>query len=144
MIVLPGRGFNVALNATGAGGTAFGVLGAFSAGDVIVRLYVAFTMLDAGVGVFAATLGGSSEASQAALDSGSSVVSRSGTVIGGVPALRFQVAAGLFGAFVVPVGFTVSSGSRFMVIGWTPSNTLAAHLIVGAEVVRVLKNASVE
>jgi len=117
-IVVPGRSYTTVV----AGApplTAYGMLGPFFEGTVLAEVYVHCIAQAVGNWAFVASLGGSAEASEAAIRAGNSIIERSTGTLYGQPMLYWQPGAAGAWRFRIPVGVRVHSGSRYLVFALT-------------------------
>lgn len=138
MILVPTRGFGAMLAANLAAPLANAVVGPFSVGDFIRRLYVGVSTDGVGVLGFAASLGFSVDASAEGLNAGIPLITSSASTISRTPGFRFDAGDVVVFSFVVAAGLAVTTGSMFLQIGVSSTDTALSRFNVSVEVVRVL------
>lgn len=134
--VVPGKGW-VSAAGSQLDFVHYGILGPFAEGDYLRRVTVMITADGACGGRFAATLGPSGEATNAAFVRGMPLIQRSLETWQTIPDLFWYAVAGVPLWFHLPVGIVGSVGSRYVVWFWSASTAeVAKTVLVGAEVLR--------
>ncbi len=114
MVVVPGRGWSFHRETSGNIGE-FGLLGPFSAGQIIDRLEVFWSADAASVLTVAPVIGASSVANADSFVAGRPLIQRSEAVFLGVPTAQFDSSGVARGRIVIPVGLRVEQGATFIV-----------------------------
>ena len=135
--VKPGRSYTTVISRAPPM-TEYGLLGPFFEGTILAEVYIHCLCQAQGNWAFSASVGGSPEASEAAIRAGNSIIERSTGVLVGQPMLYWQPAAAGAWRFRIPVGVRVHSGSRYLVFAVTCGGAgTAATIMVSARMVAV-------
>ncbi len=142
-IVLPVGGGNVRVSAP-AGATAFGVVGPFSANDVLDVMSVSANSFGATVFLVGASLGQSPDATLDTLNAGVPLIQRSNSVIGRTPSFEIFTTRDEVMTIEIFAGLIVNVGSSFLVVGLSVPGASAVALNASVRMVHVFREEPLE
>ncbi|MEE8478139.1 MAG: hypothetical protein V3S19_07195 [Gemmatimonadales bacterium] len=136
--VLPGRSWSCNVDVS-AGGSFYGVLGPFSESDFIRRVGIHYSAIGVQSVVFCGVIGASEQGNAAALTAGRSLISRSSTMLGGVPSWQVHLIAGSGSHVWIPLGFQGGTGSQWIVGRFFSGGAVSSFALFTADVLRIVR-----